>query len=131
MQRLIATAAAIALTTGCASQQAVPAVLDPEQLLNSQPETTQALTTAATELLNGRRITLGMSAFVDHSRLPLERARRNTPKGRLAGGRILQVPEELHLVRIGRRCELVHAKTNRRAALPGVKCIAEPNLSPN
>lgn len=126
LSHLLSLGVLVSVVGGCAGTQLVPALLDPKQLQTAQPETTQTLNAAAGTLLAGRRITLGSAAFVTRSRVSLEHSLRASPKGRLATGRLLSVPEELRLVRVGRRCELLHSQSQERVALPGIRCVKEP-----
>lgn len=84
------------------------------------------LNAAASTLLNGRKVRLAKTAFTNYPKLSVVPAVSNTPKGRLATGRIRVPPDELRLVRVGRRCELMHVATQERASLSGVDCIAIP-----
>lgn len=112
--------------TGCVSQTPVPALVQvqPENK-RQQNATTQALELAASELMNGSKVKFAPSAFTRTSKLSLSPAIRNTPKGRLATGRVIVLPNELQLLRVGRSCELMKVDTQERIALPGVKCRAD------
>lgn len=113
------------LLAGCVSQTPVPALIEVQsQNAREQKATTQALEVAASTLLNGSRVKFAASAFTQAPRLSLAPAIRNTPQGRLATGRTIVLPDELLLLRIGRRCELMKVATEERAPLPGVACKA-------
>ena len=111
--------ALVVFLPGCASQTPRPALID-------QPsnETLATLTAAASSLLNGRTVRLASNAFTQTPKLSVAPGRSNTPKGRLASGRIIVLPDELQLLRIGQRCALMHVATQKQTDLEGVSCNA-------
>lgn len=130
MRRLLASlrvgaSVGVLCISGCVSQTPVPALIQVQP--DSEPQqkaTTKALELAASKLMNGSKVRFAPSAFTQTSKLSLAPAIRNTPKGRLATGRVIVLPDELLLLRVGRGCELMKVATEERIALPGVRCTA-------
>jgi len=122
--RLLMACGVLLLAPGCASQTPQPALI--EQLSDGTltDETLATLNAAASSLLNGRKVRLAKTAFTQHPKLSVGPGRGNTPKGRLALGRTIVLPDELRLLRVGRRCELMHVATEERIPLSGIDCKA-------
>ena len=115
-------------TWGCqsaADRTPVPAVLS-----NTSTEITAELQEAASQLLEGRPVTLGQSAFTRHNSLTLEPAMRNTPLGRLASGRTIDQPDALRLLLRGKQCVLEHINSGRQVVLETTDCTADPAANP-
>jgi len=107
------------VAAGCASQAPQPAVIAVQSA-----ETLATLNAAASSLLNGRKVRLAKNAFTRTATLSVVPTLNNRPKGRLASGRTIVLPDELQLLRIGRRCELMHVATKARTPLTGIECTA-------
>lgn len=110
---------------GCQSNAEYSPV--PALLTTSSPEVTAELASAATELMNGKRVTLGRSAFQTSSSLTLETSTRNSQLGRLGTGRIIAEPDALRLLRVGRTCVLEHINSGRKNTLRLTNCAANPS----
>ena len=83
-------------------------------LAEPSPQSHDALVHALDEAL-GQRILLSDDAFTSDSKLEIER--------RHLEGRELGKPEQFVLVRNASGCALIHERTQKRYALPGVSCI--------
>lgn len=121
---LLGVLGALSASTGCMSQAPQPALI-----VAPDARTSAQLSEAANRLLGAGKVTLAPEAFTKRSTLSFAPAIRNTPKGRLATGRVVQLPRELRLLRIGRRCELQNVKNQRTEKLPGVRCKADPGAA--
>jgi hypothetical protein len=114
-------------TTGVAIGLAVAACATevPARLVAVTPESRAELQHAVTEALGGTRVTLADDALTLSSTLTLEHAPPDDAMGRAATGRDMGRPQRFQLLKIGRRCVLVHESDGARAVLTQASCVPE------
>jgi hypothetical protein len=119
MRRLVTAGVAIGLAVAaCATE--VPA-----RLVAVTPESRAELQRAVTDALGGTHVTLADDALTLSSILTLEHAPPADPHARATTGRDVGRPERFQLLKIGRRCVLVHEPDGARAVLTEASCVPE------
>ena len=84
------------------------------QLSTDQVQELQKVISTATGSTTPR---ISRTAFADRHVLVLEHVVANTPKGRLATGRTMTMPETFHLLSNGKQCVLLRVSTEQRYPL--------------
>jgi hypothetical protein len=74
----------------------------------------------------GRPVTIADDALTHDSVLVIERSEQRGLEGNPAGGRVLETPEQFHLVLRDGRCELVRSSDQRRWTLTQTSCVPNP-----
>jgi hypothetical protein len=73
----------------------------------------------------GRPVTIADDALTHDSVLVIERREPRGLEGSPAGGRVLETPEQFHLVLRDAHCELVRSSDGRRWTLTETRCVAQ------
>lgn len=96
-------------------------------LAHTSLETRQELTLAISNLLNGLPVSLGETAFLDESRLLIERKMHLDHQGLPLQGRSLERPEAFVLIKRGKHCLIKHEASEKTVLLNKAKCKTAPN----
>lgn len=124
MGRVLRGCLGVVLSFACRTTRA--AAEEPARVVRPSPQSHAELVKAVSSALGGASVTLREDALTHESWLSIERLPRRDPQGRLAQGRIIEMPERFNLVRSGDKCVLIHERTGKRMDLAGVDCIAAP-----
>jgi hypothetical protein len=116
-------AIALAAVSACATTSAVEDV--PAIIVRSGTQSGTELQSAVSKALNRTSVTLAEDALTHESTLIIEPVRLRDPKGNIAQGREMRMPELFRLVKSGHRCILIHERTGQRIELANTKCAAK------
>lgn len=112
-----------ALLAGC---QSLAPVADVDAVLpDDDVKSRQEIEKVLTEHF-GRRVNVSGVAFANNSVLALEHSAGSGPDARLAGGRVLDEPASVRLVRSGKYCVLVDLATGQRIDVGAIGCLPAP-----
>lgn len=114
---------ALAAVAACATTSAAEDV--PAIIVRSDTQSGTELQSAVSKALNRTSVTLADDALTHESTLIIEPVRLRDPKGSIAQGREMRMPELFRLVKSGHRCILIHERTGQRIELANTKCAAK------
>jgi hypothetical protein len=124
MSSKVITTLLLATVMGCSSylnKADEPATPQPALLIEASKESTDELSTAATQLFN-QPVLLGVDAFTLHSSVSLERTPHKAQSGQLIMGRSIETPHSLSLISKAGHCYLKNNATDEVMALSISKC---------
>lgn len=107
----------VAACAGTGAAGPVPAVL-----ASPDADDISEVARAAEALTGASQVTLSGDVLTESPDLVLERQSLRSIEGDPAGGRIMERPPRLRLVKQGRQCLLVHDETGKSERLAGVEC---------
>ncbi len=114
--------------TACTAPAPEAQAMSPAVLSNPSAKTTQQISTAVSQLLNGKKVMLAANTFTKSNQLIVERYAKNPATMPGLNGRLMDAPviHRFLLMQKAENCYVVYEKTGKQFLLNGVRCKKLP-----